>query len=154
MWRIHAEGVNIVVDAAWRLELPEGHPRIALCNFILKTLLLYPPHAIVRRLHGRNVSYVLILITRSSRDHLLKTSAWLLHPNGDQAAPAARDSSEAVRAFNRRCFPHTGNGGHSWRLIHSLSLLVGFSIQEEAMDAAQSAPHGAHYHADSFNLLS
>ncbi len=32
---------------------PEGHPRIALGYFTLKALLLYPPHAIVMRLHGR-----------------------------------------------------------------------------------------------------
>ncbi len=35
----------------------EGHPRIALSYFTLKALLLYPPHAIVMRLHGRD-SYV------------------------------------------------------------------------------------------------
>ncbi len=40
---------------------PKGHPRIALGYFTLKALLLYPPHAIVMRLHGRD-SYVVILI--------------------------------------------------------------------------------------------
>ncbi len=33
------------------------------------------------------------------------------------------------------------------------SWLVGFSIQDEAMDAARSTPQGAHYHADVINLL-
>ncbi len=37
-----------VVGEAW-------HPRIALGYFALKTLLLYPPHAMVKRLHGRDV---------------------------------------------------------------------------------------------------
>ncbi len=35
----------------------------------------------------------------------------------------------------------------------SLSLLVGFSIQDEAVDVARSAPQGAHYHADVIYLL-
>ncbi len=30
----------------------------------------------------------------------------------------------------------------------SLSLSVGFSIQDESVDVARSAPQGAHYHAD------
>ncbi len=29
-----------------------GHPRIAPGNFIVKSLVLYPPHAIIRRLQG------------------------------------------------------------------------------------------------------
>ncbi len=35
----------------------------------------------------------------------------------------------------------------------SLSLSVGFSIQDEARDVARSTPQGAHYHADSSYLL-
>ncbi len=35
----------------------------------------------------------------------------------------------------------------------SLSLSVGFSIQDEAVDVARSAPQGAHYHADVIYLL-
>ncbi len=31
----------------------------------------------------------------------------------DKAPPAARDSSEGVRAFNRRCYTHTRYGGLS-----------------------------------------
>ncbi len=39
-------------------------------------------------------------------------------------------------------------------LSSSLSLSVGFSIQDEAMDVARSAPQGAHYyHADVIYLL-
>ncbi len=56
---------------------------------------------------------------------------------GDRAPPAAHDNSEVARALNRRCYPHTGNGGHSWCLSSSLSLLVGFSTLDEAMDAAR-----------------
>ncbi len=37
---------------------------------------------------------------------------------------------------------------HSWCLSSSLSLSVDFSIQDEAMDVARSAPQGAHYHVD------
>ncbi len=55
------------------------------------------------------------------RAKMLKKSAWLLHPNGDKA-------------------PHTGKGSHSWCLTSSLSLSVGFSIQNEAMDVVRSAP--------------
>ncbi len=40
---------------------PKGHPKIVLGYFTLKALLLYRPHAIVMRLHGRD-SYVVILI--------------------------------------------------------------------------------------------
>ncbi len=43
----------------------EGHPRIALGCFTLEALLLYPPHAIVMRLHGRD-SYVVILILETA----------------------------------------------------------------------------------------
>ncbi len=42
---------------------------------------------------------------------------------------------------------------HSLCLSSSLSLPVGFSIQDEAMDVARSAPQGAHYHADVIYLL-
>ncbi len=43
----------------------EGHPRIALGFFTLKALLLFPPHAIVMRLHVRD-SYVVILIPETA----------------------------------------------------------------------------------------
>ncbi len=42
-----------------------GHPRIALDYFYLKALLLYPPHAIVIRLHGHG-SYVVVLIPETA----------------------------------------------------------------------------------------
>ncbi len=44
---------------------PKDHPIIALGYFTLKALLLYPPHAIVMRLHGRD-SYVVILIRETA----------------------------------------------------------------------------------------
>ncbi len=34
-----------------------------------------------------------------------------------------------------------------WCLSSSLSLSVGFSIQDEAVDVVRSVPQGAHYHA-------
>ncbi len=40
-----------------------------------------------------------------------------------------------------------------WYLNSSLSLSVGFSIQDEAVDVVRSAPPGAHYHADIIYLL-
>ncbi len=44
--------------------------------------------------------------------------------------------------------------GLRWCLSSSLSLSVEFSIQDEAMDVARSAPQGAHYyHADVISLL-
>ncbi len=43
------------------LSSPKGHVRIALCYIALKAFLFFPPHTIVRRLHGRD-SYVVILI--------------------------------------------------------------------------------------------
>ncbi len=72
---------------------------------------------------------------------------------GDKSPPAARDSNEVARVQNQRCYPHTGNGGHSWCLSSSLSLSAGFSIQDEAMDVARSAPQGAHYHVDVIYFL-
>ncbi len=57
-------------------------------------------------------------------------------------SPTARDSADVARG---RCYPHTGNGGHSRCLSSSLSLSVGYSIQDEAMGVARSAPQGAHY---------
>ncbi len=71
----------------------------------------------------------------------------------DKALPAAHDDSEVVRALNQRCYPHTGNGGHSWCLSSSISLSVGFSVQGEAMDVARSAQQRAHYHAGVVYLL-
>ncbi len=40
-----------------------------------------------------------------------------------------------------------------WCLSSSPSMSVGFSIRDEAMDVARSAPQGAHYHADVVILL-
>ncbi len=51
------------------------------------------------------------------------------------------------------CYPHTVTDGHSWYLSCRLSLSVGFSIQDIAMDVAQSTPQGAHYHANVIYLL-
>ncbi len=65
---------------------------------------------------------------------------------GDKAPHAARDSSEVARSLNRRCYPHAGNGEDSWCLSSSLFLSVGFSIQDKAMDVAQSAPQRITYH--------
>ncbi len=73
----------------------------------------------------------------------LKETAWLIRVIGSKVSPDARDSSEVAR-----CYPHTGNGGHSWRLSSSQSWSVGFSIQDETMDVARSAPQGAYYHVD------
>ncbi len=39
-----------------------------------------------------------------------------------------------------------------WCLSSSLSMSVGFSIQDEAVDVARSVPQGAHYHADAIYL--
>ncbi len=64
---------------------------------------------------------------------MLKKSAVLLHQIGDKAPPAARDSSAVACSLNRRCYPHTGNGGHRWCLSSSLSLSVGLPIQDKAM---------------------
>ncbi len=60
---------------------------------------------------------------KAPRAQLLKKSAWLLHLIGG----IARDSSEVARPLNRRGYPHTGNGGHSWCLSSSVFLSIGFS---------------------------
>ncbi len=72
---------------------------------------------------------------------------------GDTAPPVARDSSEVARALSQRCYPNTGNDWHSWCLSSSLSLSVGFSIQDETIDVSRFAPQGAHYHAGVIYLL-
>ncbi len=71
---------------------------------------------------------------------------------GDKAPPATRDSSEDACALNQRRYPYTGNGGHSWCLSSSLSLVELFTL-DEAMNVARSAPQGAHYHAEVIYLL-
>ncbi len=55
-----ALGLAVVVEA-WRLEITEIRRRIALGFFTLKALMLCPPHAIVMRLQGYDVSYVVTL---------------------------------------------------------------------------------------------
>ncbi len=66
----------------------------------------------------------------------------------------ARDSSEVAYALNRRCLAHTGNDGLNLVLWSSnLSLLVEFTIQEEAMAVARFIPKWAHYLADVNTLL-
>ncbi len=63
-WRANlVTTVGIVVVEAWRLELTR---RTALDDFTLKALLLYPPYAIVVRLHGRDASYVAIFILETA----------------------------------------------------------------------------------------
>ncbi len=61
---------------------------------------------------------------------------------GDKALPTAYDNSEVARSKKQRCYPHTGNGDHSRCLSSGLTLSVGFSIQDEAVDVARSAPQG------------
>ncbi len=73
----------------------------------------------------------------AQRANMLKMCAWLLHPTGDKAPPVARNS----RTLNQR-YTHIENGGHSWCVSSSLSLSAGFSMQDEAMGVAQSAPQG------------
>ncbi len=46
-----------------------------------------------------------------------------------------------------------GNSGQRWCLSSSLFLSIGFSIQDEAMNVARSAPQGAHYHVDFIYML-
>ncbi len=48
---------------------------------------------------------------------------------------------------------HVRKSGRSWCLSSSLSLSVGLSIQDEAMDVARSAPREVHYHAHVIYLL-
>ncbi len=73
---------------------------------------------------------------------LLKESAWLLLRIGHKASPAGSDSNDVARALNRRCYPHTGNGGLSLCLSSSQSLSIGFVIHEKPMDVARFAPQG------------
>ncbi len=55
-----------------------------------------------------------------------------------------------ARVLNQRCYLHIGNVDIVGVLRSSLSLLVGFSIQDEAMDVAR----GTHYRADVICMLS
>ncbi len=72
----------------------------------------------------------------------------------DKAPPAARGSSEFARALNWRCYPHTGNGEHSWCLSCSPSLSVEFSVQDAGRyrcypvhATGGSIPHGRYLFA-------
>ncbi len=58
-----ARGAVVVVEA-WRLELTRMAPQNSAWLLYLKGA-LYPPHAIVMRLHGRD-SYVVILIPETA----------------------------------------------------------------------------------------
>ncbi len=78
---------------------------------------------------------------------LPKKSAWILHQIGDKTSPVARGNDEVAGALNRRCYPYTRNGGHCWCLSSSLCLSEGFSIKDETMDVARSAPLRTHCHA-------
>ncbi len=93
---------------------------------------------------------LLLLLSRHSAK---SENAQDYHLDTDKAPPATRDSSEVARSKKQRCYPHTGNSGRRWCLSSSLSLSVGFSIQDEAMDVARSTPQGAHYHANVIYLL-
>ncbi len=98
------------------------------------------------------VTLLLLLFRHSvkslnAQDKRLATSPWLVTRLHLSHAIAVR------LRVRKSCYPHTGNGGHSWCLSSSLSLSVGFSIQDEAMDVARSAPQGAHYHAGVIYLL-
>ncbi len=80
--------------------------------------------------------YELLLLRQSS---LLTECAWLRYLVGDKTAPAVCDSSEAAHILSRHGYPQSGSSGLRWCLSSSLSLSVGFSIQDEAMDVAYSA---------------
>ncbi len=56
---------------------------------------------------------------------------------GNKAPPTSRESNEVA------CV-----------LSSSLSFSVGFSVQDEAVNVARSAPQGDHYYADVIYLLS
>ncbi len=69
--------------------------------------------------------------------------AWLLRLVGYMAPRAARDSCGVAYALSRRFYSHTRNGGLNWYLSSGLSILVGFSFQDEDIDVARSAPQGS-----------
>ncbi len=54
------------------------------------------------------------------KPQFFKKNAWLLRLIGDKTPHTARDRSEVASTLNRRCYPHTRNGGHSWCLNSSL----------------------------------
>ncbi len=60
---------------------------------------------------------------------------------------------EYLATFCYRCYLYTVNGGCSSRPSSSLSLSVGFSIQDEAIDGSRSAPQRTCYHAGVIDLL-
>ncbi len=78
---------------------------------------------------------------------MLKKSALLLHLISDKASPTASDSSGVARTLNRRFVLKLKTAGSS------LSLSVGFSINDEDMDVARSVPLGIHNHADVIDVI-
>ncbi len=71
-----------------------------------------------------------------------------------KAPSAVSESNEIARTLHRRCNPHAGNGGLRLYLSNSLSLSVGLSTQDKAINFARSVSQGAHYyHEDVIFLL-
>ncbi len=56
----------------------------------------------------REMWFLLLLVRHSAKSSIAQEQRL------DKAPPSVRDSSEVARAINRRCYPQTGNGGHSW----------------------------------------
>ncbi len=76
------------------------------------------------------------------RAQLIKKSTWLLHLTGNKSPHTRRDRNGVACAWSCRSHPHTGTSEHSWRLSHSLSLLVEVSTQDETVDGILSVPQG------------
>ncbi len=71
-----------------------------------------------------------------TRLHLPHATAMRLHVRKSNVVILTPETVDAVGVLSR-----------------SLSLSVGFSIQDETVGVARSAPQGAHYHADVIYLL-
>ncbi len=94
----------------------------------------------------------LLLVFRHSAKNYNAQDVGFFTLVGDKDPPAARDSRGCIFVKATLLSPHW-EWCHCWCLSGSLSLSVGFSIQDEAMDVARSTPQEAHYHTDVIYLL-
>ncbi len=76
---------------------------------------------------GTDIEAIVVAVS-ISLVNLLRTSAWLLRPFGNEVSPSTRNWSKIARTWRPHCYPHVGNDGLSWCLGSSLPRPVAFFL--------------------------